>query len=127
MDALEILGTELHSDGAFVEDLWCECPGSAHFPTWLTHDLIDEGKIFPFMNGKIVFEHAVKRMTEVSMSLLSKLNTDSSNISLFVPHQANLRINQFVGKQLGISPEKVFNTIQDYGNTTAATVPNRTN
>ena len=119
----EFLGSELHSNGDFVKELWCEHPGSAHFPTRITMDLIEEAKCFPTMNGKAVFQHAVRDMTEVSLSLLSKLKLSPSDISLFLPHQANLRINSMVAQQLGLTEGQVFNTIQKYGNTTAATIP----
>lgn len=119
----EFLGSELHSDGDHMKELWCEHPGSAHFPTRITSDLLEEDKLFPKMNGKVVFQHAVKNMTEVSLSLLSKLGLASSDVSLFLPHQANLRINSMVAEQLGFTEQQVFNTIQKYGNTTAATIP----
>jgi 3-oxoacyl-[acyl-carrier-protein] synthase-3 len=119
----EVIGSELHSDGEYMRDLWCEHPGSAHFPTRMTIDLVEEARCFPYMNGKKVFEHAVKRMTEVTNSLIDKCQIDKDEVSLFVPHQANIRINQMVAKSLGIAPEKAFSTIQDYGNTTAATIP----
>lgn len=119
----EVLGTELHGDGNYVKELWCEHPGSSHFPTRITEDLITNGQCFPRMNGKRVFEHAVKKMTEVSMSLLEKLKINLSEISIFLPHQANLRINQMVGNQLGLSESQVFNTIHEFGNTTAASIP----
>lgn len=121
--SFECLGTELHADGAFVEELWCEHPGSAHFPTRITHDLVEEGKCFPSMNGRVVFQHAVKRMVEVSESLIGKLRFDKKDISLFLPHQANLRINTSVAESLGLNSSQVFNTIHEYGNTTAATIP----
>lgn len=119
----EFLGSELHSDGNYLKELWCEHPGSAHFPTRVTSDLIEEGKCFPQMNGKTVFQHAVKNMTEVSQALLSKLGLSGSDVSMFLPHQANLRINSMVAEQLGFTESQVFNTIQKYGNTTAATIP----
>jgi 3-oxoacyl-[acyl-carrier-protein] synthase-3 len=123
LQGLEILGSELHSDGAHVQELWCEHPGSAHFPTRVTEDLFSDGKLFPRMNGRKVFENAVRSMTEVSRSLLSQLGISVSEVGLFVPHQANLRINTAVAEHLGLAREQVFSTIQTYGNTTAATVP----
>jgi 3-oxoacyl-[acyl-carrier-protein] synthase-3 len=120
---LEILSTELHGDGAHVEELWCEHIGSAHFPTRVTQDLIDEAKIFPKMNGKKVFEHAVKRMTEVSHSVLARAGQSAAQVNWFVPHQANLRINSMVASQLGLREAAAINTITHYGNTTAATIP----
>jgi 3-oxoacyl-[acyl-carrier-protein] synthase-3 len=119
----EFLGSELHSDGAFAGELWCQYPGSLHFTHAITPDEFAAGETFPKMNGRKVFEHAVRSMTEVSHSLLAKLGLDSSQVSLFVPHQANLRINQLVGESLKLSSNQVFNTIERYGNTTAATIP----
>lgn len=121
--SFSLLGSELHSDGSFAQELWCEHPGSVQFPERLTADLVEEGRVFPYMNGRLVFEHAVRRMTEVSQSLLRKCQVPIEKVKIFLPHQANLRINQMVGKQLGLPKEKVFNTISQYGNTTAATIP----
>lgn len=119
----QFLGSELHSDGAFAPELWCRYPGSLHFTHAITDEEFSAGETFPKMNGRRVFEHAVRSMTEVSHSLLAKLGLLGSQISLFVPHQANLRINQMVGESLKLSSHQVFNTIERYGNTTAATIP----
>ena len=120
---LIILGSELHSDGKYMEELWCQNPGSANYPTWISAEMISEGLIFPKMNGKKVFEHAVRSMVRVSLSLLAKHDLQPEQISLLVPHQANLRINSLVAKELGLSEEQAWNTVQKYGNTTAATIP----
>ena len=120
---LSLVESELHSQGEFAKELWCEHVGSAHFPVRVTADLVEEAKIFPSMNGKKVFEHAVKRMIEVSGSVLEKAGVVPEEIRYFVPHQANLRINSMVGKQLGMKEEACISTIQKYGNTTAATIP----
>lgn len=122
-DSLEYIGAELHSDGAHIRELWCEHPGSAHFPTRVTPDLVSEGRVFPSMNGRKVFEHAVRAMTEVSSSLLARHRIEIREVKLFVPHQANVRINSAVADHLGLGEQQVWNTIQDYGNTTAATIP----
>ncbi|WKZ57978.1 MAG: ketoacyl-ACP synthase III [Bdellovibrionota bacterium] len=119
----EVIGFELHGDGKYASELWCEHPGSAHFPVRITRELVESGKIFPAMNGKKVFEHAVRGMTEVSRSLLTSHGLSPSDVRLVVPHQANLRINQLVGSELGLPADRVFNTIQEFGNTTAATIP----
>jgi len=119
----EIIDSELHSDGADARELWCELPGSVHFTSAITPDEFQHGAVFPKMNGRRVFENAVKRMTEVCNSLLSKNNIKSEQVSHFIPHQANTRINEMVANLLQISPERCFNTIQNYGNTTAATIP----
>lgn len=121
--SLEFLGAELHSDGAFVRELWCEHPGSAHFPTRITPELVSEGRVYPLMNGRKVFEHAVRAMTEVSRSLLDAKGFSPKDVGLFVPHQANIRINSMVAAQLGLSESQVWSTIEQYGNTTAATIP----
>lgn len=120
---LEVLDTVLHSDGAHLKELWCEHPGSARFPTRLSPELVLEGKTFPTMNGRAVFEHAVLRMTEVSKEILARNQMTPQHVALFVPHQANARINSMVAQQLALRPEQVFNTIERYGNTTAATIP----
>lgn len=122
-DVLTFLGSELHSDGKFARELFCEHPGSAHFPTRLTTEMVEAGLIYPHMNGRLVFENAVGRMTEVSRSLLNQLEIEISAVTLFAPHQANIRINQMVAHQLGLRKEQCFNTISQYGNTTAATIP----
>jgi 3-oxoacyl-[acyl-carrier-protein] synthase-3 len=75
------------------------------------------------MNGKLVFKHAVSKFPEVIREALSSTGLTVDNINLFIPHQANLRISQFVQKRLGLSDEKVYNNIQKYGNTTAASIP----
>lgn len=117
----KFLGSKLFSDGAYLKELWCEHPGSAHFPTRVTSDILDN--CFPSMNGKVVFQFAVKRMTECCFELLKNLGLSTNEIGLFLPHQANLRINQMVANELGLVESQVFNTIQKYGNTTSATIP----
>jgi len=126
-DALEtkkscIYSTHLHADGKYAKDLWIPLPGMAHPGERLTADLLN-GDEYPQMNGKAVFVHATKRMPEAVMEALAANNLTVNDIDLFLFHQANLRINEMVAKQLGIPEEKVFNTIQKFGNTTAATIP----
>jgi 3-oxoacyl-[acyl-carrier-protein] synthase-3 len=120
---LRVIGTELHSDGAHMRELWCEHPGSANAAGRVTTTMIEAGTIFPKMNGRAVFEQAVRRMVEVSQSLLTRCQRSVSEVSLLVPHQANSRINAAVAQHLGIGPERVMSTIEKYGNTTAATIP----
>lgn len=122
-NCFEFIDSELHSDGSFASELWCEHPGSAPYPSRLTVEMVEQGKCYPHMNGKLVFEHAVRAMTEVSRSILKKNGLSSGDISLFVPHQANIRINKMVGDMLELERSQVFNTISEYGNTTAATIP----
>lgn len=122
-NSFDFLGSELHSDGRHIRELWCEHPGSATYPVRLTEEIVREAGIFPHMNGRKVFENAVKRMTEVSLALLDKLGLSPADINCFVPHQANIRINQMVAQQLGLGEDQVVSTIQRVGNTTAASIP----
>lgn len=117
-----VLSTHLHADGRFAKELWIPLPGMAHPGDRLRPDLLTGGE-YPQMNGKTVFLHAAKRMPEAVMEALEANHVGIGDIDLFVFHQANLRINEMVAKQLGIPEEKVFNTIQKFGNTTAATIP----
>jgi 3-oxoacyl-[acyl-carrier-protein] synthase-3 len=119
----EILETELHANGHHAKDLWCEHPGSLQYPLRITEELVRDGKCFPTMNGRKVFENAVKHMVEVSKSVLSRRSVLPASVAHFIPHQANARINSMVADTLGINPDAVRSTIQKYGNTTAATIP----
>jgi len=133
-----ILSTHLHSDGAEAEKLAMYYPGASggmgleNPPTWpeqelggmfMTPTMLEDGSIFPVMDGQAVFKKAVVKFPEVIHEALLKNNLSTSDIDLLVPHQANLRISQFIQKTLGLSDDKVFNNIQKYGNTTAASVP----
>ncbi len=119
----QIYSTHLHADGTFAKELWVPAPGSGLGKERITHEMLDEKLQFPKMNGKAVFVHAVKRMPEAIMEALEKNGKKIEDVDLFLFHQANLRINEMVGKQLGIPSEKIFNTIQKFANTTAATIP----
>lgn len=120
-----ILGTKLHADGAHAKELWVEAPGSATNGTdeRISHEMLEKGLHYPYMNGKLVFTHAVRRMCEVLGVLCKEHQVALDQIDLFVFHQANLRINEKVADMIGIDKSKVFNTIQKYANTTAATIP----
>lgn len=118
-----LLSTHLHADGNFAKELWIKAPYLEKPGARLQEDTYVSGEYFPKMNGKTVFVHAAKRMPEVLMEALSSNGLDLADVDLFVLHQANLRINEMVAKQMGIPPEKVFNTIEQFGNTTAATIP----
>jgi 3-oxoacyl-[acyl-carrier-protein] synthase-3 len=85
--------------------------------------MLDDGLIYPNMNGQLVFKTAVVKFPETILEALEKTGLYSSDIDLFIPHQANLRIAEFVKKKLGLSDDKVYNNIQKYGNTTAASIP----
>jgi 3-oxoacyl-[acyl-carrier-protein] synthase-3 len=117
-----ILSSHLHSEGKYATELCVEEPGFLKTP-WLTHETIDSGKHFPKMNGKYVFTHAVRRFPEVIREALAGNGCPVSDISLLIPHQANLRITQAVGAALELPSEKIFSNIERYGNTTAASIP----
>jgi 3-oxoacyl-[acyl-carrier-protein] synthase-3 len=117
-----ILSTHLHADGRFAEELFVKDPGSSRKER-LTKDMIDDVGIRAYMNGNLVFKHAIVRFQEVIMEALEANNLEVSDIDLLIPHQANLRISQYVQEQLGLSDHQVFYTIMRYGNTTAASIP----
>lgn len=117
-----ILSTHLHSQGKYAEDLILEHPGS-NLKDRMSPKIIEKGQHLPFMKGSAVFKHAVTRFTEVVDEALSTNGLQRSDIDLFIPHQANLRISQKVQEVLGLSDSQVYNNIQKYGNTTAATIP----
>jgi 3-oxoacyl-[acyl-carrier-protein] synthase-3 len=113
----------LHSEGQYADKLWLERPSSSDFPR-LEKGPVEIGEgFFPVMDGRFVFKHAVTRMCEVLVESCSKAQVKISDIDFVLAHQANLRINMMVMEQLKIPLEKTLNTLQKYGNTTAATVP----
>jgi 3-oxoacyl-[acyl-carrier-protein] synthase-3 len=118
-----IFSTHLHADGNFAEELWISHPGTAYDHERITPKDLENLDQWPKMNGKTVFTHAVKRMPETLMEALEANALKIEEIDLFIFHQANLRINDYVAKHFNIPEEKVFNTIQKYANTTAATIP----
>ncbi len=122
-----ILSTHMHSEGQHAEELAMIGPSTAH---WVPQ-IIEESKTlsdddityYPYMNGQFVFKNAVVRFSEVIMEGLEKNKLSPSDIDMLIPHQANLRISQFVQKKFGLTNDQVFNNIQKYGNTTAASIP----
>tara|TARA_R110000744_G_scaffold97091_9_gene187611 strand:+ start:485 stop:1495 length:1011 start_codon:yes stop_codon:yes gene_type:complete len=120
-----ILSTHLHSEGQHAEELSLIAPGMGK--RWVT-DIIEDNdpqdeSYFPYMNGQFVFKNAVVRFSEVIIEGLEKNKLKSTDINLLVPHQANLRISQFIQKKFQLSDDQVFNNIMKYGNTTAASIP----
>lgn len=113
---------ELHADGRYAKQLWVEAPASKYQPR-LTEAMLADGLHFPRMEGSAVFKHAVVRMPEVVRSVLEKAAIRPADLKLFVPHQANLRIAEAAQKALGLRDDQVFNNIERYGNTTAASIP----
>jgi 3-oxoacyl-[acyl-carrier-protein] synthase III len=134
-----ILSTHLHSDGNSAELLAMYNPGThanhwadknyAHFDQaeigqmFMSHQMIDEAQNYPYMDGQSVFKKAVVKFPEVIMEALNKNGLTPADIHLLIPHQANLRISQFVQQKLQLADNQVYNNIQQYGNTTAASVP----
>ena len=118
-----ILSTHLHADGRFAEDLYIKEPGSSRPDRAATKEMIDEGGFDVVMNGNMVFKHAVVRFAEVITEALEANQLTKEDISLLVPHQANIRISDYVRQQMGLAEDKVMNNIEKYGNTTAASIP----
>ena len=133
-----IMSSHLHSDGTGAEQLCMINPGAhggrysdidygypdAEFgSTFMTHKILDDGLQYPYMNGQAVFKKAVKKFPEVIGEALAKNNLTPQDIDLLVPHQANLRISQFVQRLLKLRDDQVVNNIHKYGNTTAASIP----
>ena len=117
-----ILSTHLHADGDFAEELYVKDPGSSR-EVRVSQELIDSGSFNLSMNGNTVFKHAVLRFKEVIEEALATNNLESKDIDLLIPHQANLRISQYIQNKMDLRDDQVFNNIMHYGNTTAATIP----
>lgn len=117
-----ILSTHLHADGRYADILRLEMFDISRKP-YLTHQTIDEGRIWPKMKGKEVFRMAVTKIPEVVEEALRANGLKAEDVDLFLPHQANLRINQFAAARLEVPEEKFYSNIQRYGNTTAASIP----
>jgi 3-oxoacyl-[acyl-carrier-protein] synthase-3 len=117
-----ILSSHLHSEGKHAKELCVEAPGFLDDP-WVSHGMIDAGRHFPKMNGKHVFAHAVRRFPEVIREALVANGLSVEDLSLLIPHQANIRISQAVAAALQLPDGKVYSNIERYGNTTAASIP----
>jgi 3-oxoacyl-[acyl-carrier-protein] synthase-3 len=122
-DPAEILAVRMHAEGKYAKKLWIEAPGSGHAPTRLTPEVLARKAHFPKMDGKFVFKHAVTRMPEVLGEALAHAGVKQEDVDLFLFHQANLRINEFVANALQIPERKLRNNIQRYGNCSAASIP----
>jgi 3-oxoacyl-[acyl-carrier-protein] synthase-3 len=90
---------------------------------FMSHDMIDQAQNFPYMDGQAVFKKAVVKFPEVIMEALKANGYQPADLKMLIPHQANLRISQFVQHKLQLRDDQVHNNIQHYGNTTAASVP----
>jgi len=134
-----ILSTHLHSDGDSAEILAMYNPGT-HANHWvpqkvadfneseigdmfMSHAMIDKGENFPYMDGQAVFKKAVIKIPEVIMESLEANNLKPSDLKMLIPHQANLRISQYIQHHLRLRDDQVYNNIDRYGNTTAASIP----
>jgi 3-oxoacyl-[acyl-carrier-protein] synthase III len=134
-----ILSTHLHSDGESAELLAMYNPGT-HANHWvkdkvadfneaeiadmfMSKNMIDHAQNFPFMDGPAVFKKAIVKFPEVVIEALAVNNLTTADIDMLIPHQANLRISQFVQQKLGLQDHQVYNNIQKFGNTTAASIP----
>ncbi|MEO8032001.1 MAG: beta-ketoacyl-ACP synthase III [Gemmatimonadota bacterium] len=117
-----LLAFDLHCDGRHAELLWVDKPGSMYHPR-VSVEQVAEGKHFLSMDGKEVYRHAVTTMPASVRAVLKKTGNSVEDISLLLPHQANLRISEAVQKELNLRDDQVYNNIQRYGNTTAATIP----
>ncbi len=139
-----IITTKLHSDGTYAEKLAYINPGShggyhldkmgadvdfgydksiKYGEIFITEHMLKNGQTYPNMEGQFVFKLAVRKFPEVIMEALASAGLTVEDIDMLIPHQANLRISQFVQKLLKLNDDQVYNNIQKYGNTTAASVP----
>ncbi|HHH54592.1 MAG TPA: ketoacyl-ACP synthase III [Bacteroidetes bacterium] len=136
-----ILTTHIHSNGENAEILSAQLPGlhggyyaeddsiygfdesTDHPFVLLTQKMLDDNMIFPYMDGQAVFKSAVKKFPEVINEGLKTAGYTTKDVKLVIPHQANLRISQFVQRILRLTDDQMFNNIQKYGNTTAASIP----
>ncbi len=119
-----ILSTHLHSQGKYAEELALLKPSTTFWIDKIISDKNEDGTGYsPVMNGNFVFKNAVVRFEEVIYEALNFSNLKPSDISLLIPHQANLRISQYIQKRLRLTDDQVFNNIMKYGNTTAASIP----
>lgn len=112
----------LHADGNHYDKLWMPAPRANRTPR-ISHEMIENGEIYPKMDGRAVFKHAVVRFSEAINEVLEKTGRKIEDVDLFIPHQANDRITKMVAEKFDLPPEKVVSNIAKYGNTTAASIP----
>ena len=119
-----LLSSHLHAEGRFAEKLWLEVPSARREKHLVPEDFEGEKPaVFPYMAGRYVFKHAVTRFPQVIRESLEANGLGIEDLALLVPHQANLRINQFVAAELELDESRVVNNMDRYGNTTAASIP----
>ena len=117
-----ILSTHLHAQGEYAEELIVREP-SSNRENRIEYIMDNKSELYPYMNGQNVFKHAVVRFPQVIKEALDQNGYQSTDIDMLIPHQANLRITQYVQQKMGLSDDKVFSNVQRYGNTTAASIP----
>lgn len=117
-----VLSTHLHADGRYARELWTDAPGSWYHPR-VQARMLEDGSIFPHMEGQKVFKHAITKMPEAVREALARNGLTAADIKVLIPHQANLRIAEMVQRSLELRDDQVWNNIQRYGNTTAASIP----
>lgn len=136
-----ILSSHLHSDGSGAEALASPNPGS-HSNYWVgedrkiaeydeadfgsqyvSHQMIDKGQIFPFMDGNAVMKRAVTKLPEVICEALKANKLSVDDINMLILNQSNIRIAQYVQQKMGLTDDEIYINIQRYGNTTAASIP----
>lgn len=119
-----ILSTHLHSDGRYAEELYIRDPGSSRPNAERQPEQITDTSTYKVvMNGNQVFKHAIVRFAEVISEALDANGLKKEDLNLLVPHQANLRISQYIREKMGLREDQVYNNIMRYGNTTAASIP----
>lgn len=119
-----ILSTHLHSQGKYAKELSLIGPSTNYWvPEIIAENPQEDIPYFPYMNGQLVFKNAVVRFSEVIMEGLKHNQLEVSDLDMLIPHQANLRISQFIQKKFKLTDDQVYNNIQRYGNTTAASIP----
>lgn len=117
-----ILNTQIYSEGKYADRLWLDAPSPNDQPR-LSKELLDSERIYPFMDGKAVFKHAVTRFPEVIREAVDKAGFNVEDLDMVIPHQANLRITEMLTRKLGLDKSKVYSNIEHYGNTTSASIP----
>ncbi len=118
-----ILSSHLHSEGKYARELMLDGPTTARWvPEIISENDPEDESYYPYMNGQLVFKNAVNRFSEVILEGLESNNLKKEDIDMLIPHQANLRISQFIQKKFQLNDNKVYNNIMSYGNTTAASI-----
>lgn len=118
-----LIDSKLYAQGQYAEELILKDPGSSRPHRSLPELALDLSDSHPYMNGNAVFKHAVQRFPEVTLEILDKNGFGKEDLDLLIPHQANLRITNYIKEQLGLKDDQVVSNIHKYGNTTAASIP----